>query len=420
MSELLLNFCPLVFHPIKCHTSSCTISPLFTFCSPVLSSRYVKYLYPYECEVENLSDPQELQLAIDSHKRDRRQSETVEFMHQPITACRSNLENLTPVTNTITATQGLQILNSPTVALPHGSIPPYSGGFLVTGPGGAQMVTPQISSPPQLVQMTTTPHGIPIMVPAIAAPKPDSGRNSAEDRDDVSSQASSDTSDREPPAKRIALDSGRTVTTAAGKIATMAPSGYVMTPARHVVPTSHFSAHGPHIVQVGQNPHIPVVMPTTLATSYHNSKTSPVETQGAQGALGKADILRRSPLENGITSSHALLTGGAKRAQVVPASHFLQMAPPTHMPLIMPNSLPGHESTENHHLSNLSEQTDSIEHQSEAKEHRGDKKRSSDDNPVMKMPFANISIQSGKIPCMLMLITSKYVDMNGSVDGQCR
>ncbi len=40
--------------------------------------RYVKYPYPYECV--KLSDPQELQMAIDSNKRDRRHSENMDFM----------------------------------------------------------------------------------------------------------------------------------------------------------------------------------------------------------------------------------------------------------------------------------------------------------------------------------------------------
>lgn len=39
------------------------------------SHRYMKYLYPYECEKRGLSNPNELQAAIDSNRREgRRQS----------------------------------------------------------------------------------------------------------------------------------------------------------------------------------------------------------------------------------------------------------------------------------------------------------------------------------------------------------
>lgn len=42
---------------------------------PFVSSRYMKYLYPYECDKRGLSNPNELQAAIDSNRREgRRQS----------------------------------------------------------------------------------------------------------------------------------------------------------------------------------------------------------------------------------------------------------------------------------------------------------------------------------------------------------
>lgn len=42
-----------------------------TFLTPSLS-RYMKYLYPYECEKRGLSNPNELQAAIDSNRREGR------------------------------------------------------------------------------------------------------------------------------------------------------------------------------------------------------------------------------------------------------------------------------------------------------------------------------------------------------------
>ena len=387
------------------------ISHYHTSVSPyrILNStlcRYVKYLYPYECEIENLSDPQELQVAIDSHKRDRRQSDTVEFLHQPLSGGRNTLESLTPVTNTITATQGLQIINSPSVALPHGAIPPYSGSFIVTGPGGTQMVTPQISGPPQLVQMTT-PQGIPIMVPTLTpGGKHELGQSVAEDHDDASSQASSDASDREsaPPAKRIALDGGRSIATTAR----IPPAGFVMTPTRPMVPTSHFTTQvPPQVLQVGPNSHIPIIMPTTTATSFI-SRMSPMETQVSNGVIVK-DSLRHSPLENGICSTHLATSGSSKRTQVIPASHLLHMAPPTHMPVVVPATTSvalGHNGDKQRHTSESEHGesvavsvTDSPEHRkTPEKKHKPSHGGSS--TPVsgtssLKMPFANIAIQSG-------------------------
>lgn len=52
----------------------------------VLPQRYMKYLYPYECEKRGLSSPGELQAAIDSNRREgRRQSfgSTV-FSYSPV------------------------------------------------------------------------------------------------------------------------------------------------------------------------------------------------------------------------------------------------------------------------------------------------------------------------------------------------
>lgn len=39
-----------------------------------LRTQYMKYLYPYECEKEKLSNPEELQMAIDGNRREGRRS----------------------------------------------------------------------------------------------------------------------------------------------------------------------------------------------------------------------------------------------------------------------------------------------------------------------------------------------------------
>ena len=290
----------------------------------------------------------------------------------------------------------------------------------MTGPGGAQMVTPQLSGPPQLVQMT--PHGIPIMVPTLApGTKPELGvaGGLAEDRDDTSSQASSETSDRDsalPPAKRVAVDQGgRSMATAAR----IPPGGFVMTPTRHVVPTSHFTSPGPHVVQIGPNSHIPIVMPTTTATSFVSPQmTSPVETQVSNGVFVKDDCSRRSPLENGICSPHLISSSSpAKRTQVISASHLVHMTPPHHaVPLILPTNTAvavGHHGNGKHRTSetsNPSEQVDRAPHVTSG----SDKTRSGREDggsqlsasnstaTTLKMPFANIAIQSGTYVCFTL------------------
>ena len=337
-------------------------------------------------------------------------------MHQPLATGRSSLDNLTPVTNTITTPQGLQILSSPTMALPHGTIPPYSGSFILTGPGGTQMVTPQISGPPQLVQMTTTHHGIPIMVPTMAPGKHDLGGQggSGEDRDDASSQASSEASDREisaPPTKRVAIDiGGRAVATtriATGTAATA--TGFVMTPTRHMVPTSHFAS--PHVVQMGPNSHIPIVMPTTTATGFMSRISSPVDTGVSNGVVVKDDVSRRSPLENGVGSPR-LVPGGPKPTQVISASHLFHMTPPPHsVPLVLPtNAIAiGHHHGHKHRSNEPSSlhsnpATDHVHLLSTATEKSHGKHNSgvppgAASTSLIKMPFANIAIQSGTYVC---------------------
>ena len=388
-------------------------------------SRYVKYLYPYECEIENLSDPQELQVAIDSHKRDRRQSDTVDFMHQSLPSARAaTLDSLTPVTSHVTAAaatpQGLQILSSPTVALPHGAIPPYSGSFIVTGPGGAQMVTPQISGPPQLVQMTT-PHGIPIMVPALTPGKTvaeqlaggrggtavGAGGGEGDDRDDVSSQASSEASDREssaPPLKRVAVDIGGRVvpTTRIPSVATATP-GFMMAPAGRLVPTSHFAS--PHVVQVGPSPHIPIVMPTTTATGFVSQTSSPMETGIGNGMVVKDDGSRRSPLENGGCSPHLVSTATGKRT-VISASNLLPQSHSSHpLPLILPSTIAvGHHGNSKHRSSepsSLHSDRSHVDHTHSSmamekphSKHNGGVGVVSTAIPI-KPSIANIAIQSG-------------------------
>lgn len=57
----------------KCGPCRCLAgSALGAILTPQTTRRYMKYLYPYECEKRGLSNPNELQAAIDSNRREGR------------------------------------------------------------------------------------------------------------------------------------------------------------------------------------------------------------------------------------------------------------------------------------------------------------------------------------------------------------
>lgn len=55
--------------------------------------RYMKYLYPYECEKKGLSSPAELQAAIDGNRREGRRSSYGQFDSQMQTQLQSQLQS---------------------------------------------------------------------------------------------------------------------------------------------------------------------------------------------------------------------------------------------------------------------------------------------------------------------------------------
>lgn len=57
---------------------------MYNVCFPfppisLIPKRYMKYLYPYECEKKNLSSPAELQAAIDGNRREGRRTSYGQF-----------------------------------------------------------------------------------------------------------------------------------------------------------------------------------------------------------------------------------------------------------------------------------------------------------------------------------------------------
>lgn len=230
--------------------------------------RYQKYLYPYECETVKLSDPQELQMAIDSNKRDRRHSDTIPL-------------GLGDVSNSVITTQAIKMIPSPTV--PHAvSGAPYSGGYIVT-PGG-------IMATGQIVQLPQVP-GVPIVMSSHPHhPRSESSRTVSEDGDDETR------SPMEPPLKKMAVEANQVKvalssdsnrlpyihTTAAGNLIMAGPGGTPLVAHPSMGPgTPQFiqmaaaAAHHP-------GSHIPIVLPTQTVVS--SPTPTPLETNSGAAA----------------------------------------------------------------------------------------------------------------------------------------
>ena len=83
----------------------------------LLPSRYMKYLYPYECSKKKLSTPAELQSAIDGNRRDSRRS-FGSFLSQPVPSDGTHTYNSlspssTPPAFTTSSSPGIPHRSSP-------------------------------------------------------------------------------------------------------------------------------------------------------------------------------------------------------------------------------------------------------------------------------------------------------------------
>ena len=82
----------------------------------ILPGRYMKYLYPFECEKKGLSSPGELQAAIDSNRREGRRPSYTNSLYRycpsPSSAPHSLLSSCA-VQNTSTGHNGLSTSASP-------------------------------------------------------------------------------------------------------------------------------------------------------------------------------------------------------------------------------------------------------------------------------------------------------------------
>ena len=142
--------------------------------------RYLKYLYPYECAMEKLSQPQEIRDAIEGNKRDRRISSEVDLSEfttsPPTTNNRMEGPILIQAAENPAAATGLQhhaLRQAPTAVqvvqpaltgLPPGTLhtgSAYSTGLIIASPTGNIIHTPH---------MTLGPSGAPI--PLVVTPGP--------------------------------------------------------------------------------------------------------------------------------------------------------------------------------------------------------------------------------------------------------
>ena len=332
-------------------------------------------------------------MAIDSNKRDRRHSENVEFMSPQMAVGRSEMD-ITPVTHAVTATQGLQLISSPTVAIPHGSIPTYSGGFIVT-PGGAHMVP----ASPQLVQMAHAP-GIPIVMPTPVAAAP-MKVEATSDGEDSNSELS------EPPTKKLALDNHQVKVSLANSRLPFIPShsgSYIVAPGgTQMVQAPHMASTTPQIVQMTAHPQIPGLMIPTTTSHGSLLRDARLELESGETltTVGRRVLqTQSSSSENGSgvpvaaippqsAGSNAMATRGTTAFATAP-----HMTAPTSQGLIQMGP---------HPTVPLSSQGRS-ERRREPEEEQVEESRKRDNMHVIstKMPFANISIQSGQLKILCL------------------
>ena len=325
-------------------------------------------------------------MAIDSNKRDRRHSETVEFMSPQMAVGRGEVD-ITPVTHTVSATQGLQLISSPTVAIPHGSIPTYSGGFIVT-PGGAHMV----AASPQLVQMAPHAPGIPIVMPTPVAPVKS---ETASDGEDSSSELS------EPPTKKLAVDSHQGKVSLANSRLPFIPShsgSFIVAPGgTQMVQAPHMASTTPQIVQMTAHPHIPGLMIPTTTSHGSLIRETRLELESGETltTAGRRVLQTQSSSENGSGVPVAAISPQSAGSIVMATRGTTALATASHMTattsqgLIQMASQPVVQST-SHGRS---------EKRRELGEEQVEESRKRDNMHVIstKMPFANISIQSGEL-----------------------
>ena len=347
----------------------------------------MKYLYPFECENKHLSDPQELQLAIESNKRDRRHSDTAEFPSpQPQTntsrpdAARS-VDQVAVATGIPTTTyamatsQGLQLITSPTMAIPHGSMPPYPGSFLIPSPG----IRPNVSSSGQLMQMA---NHLPIMMQT-------AGTIKNERNEEVGSTGDHQEGEYPPQAKRIALDLKGQPT--AGYIIGTHPGGGAST--QHLLQMAH---HSHQIITLGPQGSPVVTDSRSLGRLGldHDEEHQGGRKEGGGGHGENSRIPMHHPTSFVINTSK-----GAQLVQAASSPQLVHMVTHPHLPIVMPAGF--HHQFATAEMPKLTPPPLSSQ---SAKPEQEVGVASTPSKPEAKgltgngskMPFANISIQSGK------------------------
>ena len=379
--------------------------------SPSFSlSRYVKYLYPFECEYKHLSDPQELQLAIESNKRDRRHSDNIEFS-SPQPPPPSSTGNTRPdsarsveqvamgiptTTYAMATSQGLQLITSPTMAIPHGSMPPYPGSFLIPSPGIRPNV---VSSAGQLMQMA---NHLPIMMQAT----PTSGGGIKGERNE---EAGSDgdhqqhhhhshqEGDFPPPAKRIAID--------------LSGSGVKGQQTSYIIGAHHTAGTPtPHLLQMTHHPHQLIALGPQGSPMMADARSlarigGGEHEEDHQGRKGEGHGENgRVPIQHP-TSFVINTSKGAQLVQTTSSPQLVHMVTHPHLPIVMPAGFHHQFATEMPKLtppppavappppSQLSKPEQEVGTASTPSKPEA---KGVANSTGSKMPFANISIQSNQ------------------------
>ena len=339
-------------------------------------------------------------MAIDSNKRDRRHSENMDFVAPQL---RGELECHSPVVTT--TPQGVQLISSPTVAFPQGSLPPYSGGFLVTpGPGGTHVM-----ASPQLVQMSSHMPGIPIVmptpgalptlqqtaaIPSSASSSSSSLTSSVEEREDSQMHSSRELVDGPPPLKKAALETKLPLplphSNGGSSNGRAIHGGLIMTPSGNIVPGG---AGGPHLIQMNSHGQIPIVVPAPPTSTPHQPHKS-LHTPRSFQITNRTEVKN----ENGSVSVAGLHSHPGS-GNVIFAPPVSLAAPPQAQP--MQNLV---QMTRHPNISSLVIPQQQLSTPSPTPLREDSKKTSSSESDsqlsqsaIIKMPVANISIESGKV-----------------------
>ena len=269
--------------------------------------------------------------------------------------------------------------------------------------GGGIVATPT----GQLVQLPQVP-GVPIMMSSHHHPRSDSSRTVSEDGEDDNS------SPREPPAKKMALEANQVKVALSSNsrlpyVQTTA-GNFIMTPGGTPIVAHPSMGPPPQFIQMTSHPgHIPIVIPTPTASS---STPSPLETSASvarsfRSLHGEGEVIMSSAAHELHRRTIPVVNGPVPIAAIPPqtstAATSTTLSPHQQGLLTMPGSthIPGLIMTSARPVSPEKKRTET-ELPTPVESVKKATAAVSESSPStvatsLKMPFANISIQSGEL-----------------------